>query len=213
MAEMGVLDEQSPALDAACRVLIMTGRPVTITTVAAEGGQDEATASAGLDRAESRGRLRRNEAGEIVAAAGISVVPSDYEVQVAGRRMWAWCAKTALGMLAALDAGGSVVARSPLTGVEVRVEFDGCRPVSTERAVFWPSDEFRSGCGSAADQYCPTFGLFENEAAALAWARAGDVPGEVIGVVEASERARPQYAASLHTTDQRERLVEALTRG
>ena len=196
------LDERDETLDAACRILLRTSAPVPLAALAADLGTDPAVVEAAVVAQERRGRVGRDGTGAIVASAGVSVVPSDYVLRLggeppAGWAGWAWCAKTALGVLGAVGAGGWTATRSPASGVEVRAEFLGAEPADPGLAVFWPSEDFRDSCASAADEYCPSFSLFESVEAGRRWAAAGGVPGEVLPVREATERAVVRWAASL----------------
>ena len=197
------LDERDETLDAACRMLLRTGAPVPLAALAAELGVGPAAVEAAVAGQERRGRVGRDATGAIVASAGISVVPSDYELRIGDDAAssawvgWAWCAKTALGVLGAVGIGGSTATRSLASGTEVRSRFDGAVPTDPRLAVFWPSDEFRDSCGSAAEEYCPSFSLFESVEAGRRWAATGGISGEVVPVREATERAVLRWAASL----------------
>jgi hypothetical protein len=206
-ARSPALDERDETLDAACRMLLRTGAPVPLTALATELGVGPAAVEAAVAEQERRGRVRRDATGAVVASAGISVVPSDYELRIGddaastGWAGWAWCAKTALGVLGAVGIGGLTATRSLASGAEVRARFDGAIPTDPRLAVFWPSDEFRDSCASAAEEYCPSFSLFESVEAGRCWAAAGGVPGEVVPVREATERAVVRWAASLDLGD------------
>jgi hypothetical protein len=191
------LDEPEPALDAACRLLLSTGAPTTVDAVAAESGLSVEDAGRALAAQERRGRLGRLPDGRIVASAGVSVVPSEYEVRVGQRQFWAWCAKTALGVVGAVGIGGSILSRSPLTGRELRAEFAGGSPVTEQLWVFWPSTDFRDSCASATDEYCSVFTMFESAEAARTWVAARQLPGEVLPVKDAAVRARARWVTSL----------------
>lgn len=211
------LDERDDTLDAACRMLLGTRAAVPLTALAAELGIRLAVVEAAVAEQEQRGRIGRDAAGAIVASAGISVVPSGYELRIGDGSAsaarwsgWAWCAKTALGVLGAVGIGGSTATRSPASGATVRARFQGAVPSDPQLAVFWPSTEFRDTCGSAAQEYCPSFSLFESVEAARRWAAAGDVPGEVVPVREATERAVVRWAASLELGGRGRALARAL---
>ncbi|MEW9548341.1 organomercurial lyase [Nonomuraea sp. NPDC050783] len=198
-------------LDVACRALLTTGAPLSVQALATAMGTDPATAEREVGAQEERGRMTRGADGRIVASAGISVVPSDYELHVGARVLWAWCANTALGVMSALALGGEVVSHCPASGARLRTVFDGPLPREEGRAVHWPSDSFRRTCGSLSAEYCPTFALFESAAAARAWTRARDVPGEVLPVREATERAAVRWRESLDLGGEGRHLPRALT--
>lgn len=206
------LDQPDEVLDAACRLLMETNTPVSVEELARVLGRDAEAVAGALREHEQRGRVGWGGDGRVVASAGVSVVPSEYELRLGARVLWAWCAKTALGVVSALGMGGQIRWRSPYSGAELSVDFDGSHPADTGLAVFWPSDTFRDSCGSAAEDYCPSFSMFENEAAGRAWARTGGVPGEVIGVEEAISRASVRWRHSLDVTGYGRHLTAALAK-
>ncbi len=207
------LDEPDECLDTACRLLLTGGVPISLNELASQLGADPAALAQVVAEHERRGRMGRDAAGLIVASAGVSVVPSVYELHIGARVLWAWCAKTALGVTSALGMGGVIVSRSPYSGVELRASFAGSHPVpGTPGAVWWPSDTFRDSCGSAAAAYCPAFGLFETAEAARAWATEHQVPGDALTVAEATQRAARRWRQSLGAADAGSHLAAALGR-
>jgi hypothetical protein len=205
------LDEPDDCLDTACQLLLTRDAPVSIGQLADELGAGQASVAQVVADHERRGRIGRDTAGMIVASAGVSVVPSAYELHVAARVLWAWCAKTALGVTSALGLGGVILSRSPYSGARLRTCFTGIRPVAgTSGAVLWPSDTFRDSCGSAAANYCPAFSLFESAEAARAWAAENQVPGEILTVEEATGKAAQRWLRSLDIAVKGPRLAAAL---
>jgi hypothetical protein len=193
-------DPMDEVLDTACQLLMKTRAPVPVAALAEQlrkvPGHDPETVAAVVARHEARGRMALNADGQVITSAGLSVAPDKYEIVVGELRLWAVCAKTALGFVAALGRGGQVVSRSPSTGAWLRIEFTGSRPTDERPAVFWPSNQLRSSCSSLATQFCPTFSLFEDSRTARSWAAAGEVPGEVLPVAEATERAAAVWRES-----------------
>jgi hypothetical protein len=186
------LGQMDAVLDAACRLLLLRGEPVPVPDVAAEVGDDLATVEAVFAGHVGRGRVAMAD-GAVVASAGVSVVPSDYEMRLGARRFWAWCAKTALGVAGALPVDGTIVSNDPVTGSELRTEFVDRRPAPSSYAAFWPTEDFRESCQSAAGEYCLTLNLFETAEVAKDWAQRAGVPGEVLGVDEATARASGRW--------------------
>ena len=177
------------AMAAAFRALLREGQPVSAVRLAAELRCDPSELDEAIDVLEGRGRLRRDEQGRIVASAGISVVPTEHAVSLGGRTLWTWCAKVALGVLGTAGPDGRVDSRCPETGRALRLDFEGGRPASSELAVFWPSSDLTSSCGSAVKELCPNINFFESSSAAEAWIAKKGVPGEVLPVAEATARA------------------------
>jgi hypothetical protein len=206
-ADAPALTRPDATLDVACQLLFASGEPLTVHGLAAELGQPPDVVAEAVDGFERVGRIRRGEDGRIVAAAGISVVPSDYELRLGGLLRWTWCAKTGLGVLGALAAGGTLSTRCAATGDTVTVTFDGGAPLPTAAAVLWPSERFQSSCQSAADELCATFSLFAGAEAARGWAVARGLDAEVLGVGEATGRTVDRYRYSLGLPAMRERLL------
>lgn len=181
------------ARGAAFRALLDTRAPVAVDALARALECDAARARAAVAELERRGLARTDGSGDVVGAYGLSVVPSRDEIEVEGRRYWTWCAKTSLGILGAIGRGGEIASTDPASGRGLRLSFEGSRPASSNLAVFWPSEEMRSSCSSIVDDFCPNISFFEDAAAAKRWAAANDVPGEVLSVEEATERAAGQW--------------------
>ncbi len=190
------LSRPDPVLDRAMQLLLVGSAPVAVPDLARDLGRDPGEVAAAVRSFEEVGRLRRDGHGAITAAAGLGVVPDDYELRASGRRWWAWCAKTGLGVLAALAAGGSLRGRSPDTGEPLRVDFDGAEPRPTACAVLWPHERLQNSCSSAGE-LCAAYTLFADADGAAAWAVARSVDAEVVTVAEAVRRALPRYRHSL----------------
>jgi hypothetical protein len=196
-----LLTRPDDTLDRACQLLFTHGAPLAVPRLAASLGHEVGVVDETVERFEKLGRIRRDSDGRIVASAGVSVVPADYELRVGSRLRWAWCAKTGLGVLGALAAGGTL-----RTG-DLVVEFDGGRPLPSPHAVLWPSTRFQRSCQSAAGELCATFTLFVDARAAWGWARANDLDAEVITVEEATGRTVDRYRHSLGLPATRDGLL------
>lgn len=181
--------EENPLRAAAFRILFETGKPVSAGALAEALGREVCEVEAEAAGLEGDGLIRRDGRGGIVGSVGLSVVPSSSEVHVAGRTLWCWCAKTALGVLAAVGRGGGIVARSPYSGRELRLAFEGASPVPSALVVFWPGSEFAAGCSSTVDDLCPNINFFEDAGAAERWATTNRVTGEVLSIEEACARS------------------------
>jgi Alkylmercury lyase len=212
IAATAELSKPDNTLDLALRLLFVADRPIPPARLADEQGCDLDTVLATLARFEEVGRVRRDADGAVVASAGVSVVPSDYTLAVGQRRCWAWCAKTSLGMLGALAAGGTLTTTAPDSGGRLVVEFDEGDPRPTRHAVLWPSERFQSGCSSAVDELCSTYSLFGDADTATAWAHERGLDAETITVAEATDRAVGRYRHSLGLPETRAWLLGERTR-
>jgi hypothetical protein len=207
LAAMPALSRPDDTLSLALRLLLVEGRPIPLSRLADGPGRDLDTVRVTIERFEELGRVRRGDDGAVVASAGLSAVPSDYALAVGPRRCWTWCAKTGLGILGALAAGGTLATAAPDTGERLVVEFDEGNPRATRHAVLWPSEQFQRGCSSAADQLCITFSLFGDADEATAWARKHGFDAEVITVAEATARSVSLYRHSLGLPETRAWLL------
>jgi Alkylmercury lyase len=195
-------EETNPVRIAAFRILFESGQAVEPSTLVAELGWTLSEVEAETAALEAKGLVRRDQSGSIVGAVGLSVVPSSSEISVLGRDFWVWCARTAVGVLAALGQGGEVRSRSPQSGRELRLGFQGARPQPTEMVIFWPSNEFASSCSSAVDDLCPNINFFEDREAAESWAQANGARGEVLSIDEVIARSVGKWAPLVAATRQ-----------
>jgi hypothetical protein len=203
----GELSRPDETLDRACQLLLANGRALTVHELARQLGHHPATVTQTIEQFERIGRIRRDSNGQIVASAGVSVVPADYEILVGPVQCWAWCAKTGLGVLGALAAGGKLSTRCRVSGDQLIVTFSHDQPDPSHYGVLWPSAELQNSCTSAADQLCATFSLFASAQAASEWARAGNLDAEVITVQEATHRSTARYRHSLGLPARRDELL------
>lgn len=201
------LSRPHPLLDRAMQLLLVEGRPLLVPRLADDLGQDRDAVEESVVEFQKMGRLRLDTRDSIIASGGVSVVPADYEVHLAGRRFWAWCAKTGLGVLGALAAGGVLTTRAVDTGERIAVEFDGPDPLPTRCAVLWPTERVQRGCSSAAEELCATYLLFACAADATSWAHTHNLDAEILTVPEATRRSVPRYRHSLGPQSVRESVL------
>lgn len=195
------LGQTDRTLNAACRMLLRAAAPIRVADLAAVLDEEPAALAPLIAEYCRRGRMKCDD-DRVVASLGLSAVPSDFEIRFGNRQMWAWCAKSALGLVSALGLGGLVSGRSPLTGSALTVTVDRSGRASDGLAVFWPADTVRDSCGSAELEYCPAFVMLENLRAARSWARQRGFPGEALTTEEAVARAAEYWAPVLDLTGQ-----------
>lgn len=85
----------------------------------------------------------RPSSDDILMANPLSAVATDYQVTVAGRRLYANCAWDALGIPAMLHADARIEARHPLDRVLLRFSIDGGRLSSESRGLVHFAKPFR----------------------------------------------------------------------
>ncbi len=85
--------------------------------------------------AEAHVLVLRPGTDEVWMAMPFSAVPTGFTVRIGERSWWANCAWDALGVLAALDADGEVVADDPLGGEELHVRVEDGKPSGPAEGV------------------------------------------------------------------------------
>ena len=131
--------------------------------------------------------------GKITGAAGLSVVPDRHEVEISGRRFWTWCAYDILGIFGALEADGSARSVSPANGETIDLTFAKGRPESAPAVLFRPDESLATSCENVYEQWCPNSNLFPDKEAAVEWAQARKLKGQVLSLEEASALAAPEW--------------------
>jgi alkylmercury lyase len=94
------------------------GEPVSVSRLAGALERNEADLTATLRRWPN---VHYDQPGRIVAFSGLSVVPSEHRFEVAGRRLYTWCAWDTLFLPALLGQEARVESTCPVTGTEVRL--------------------------------------------------------------------------------------------
>jgi hypothetical protein len=158
--EFGARDDAEGRLLAeAFHLLLAEGHPVTVERLAAALDRDAQSVAAVLGRLERAGRIRRNPAGAVTGSLGLSVEPTAHELIVEGARRWTWCAYDAVGILAALGAGGQVRSRDPHTGAPIQFGVHHGRPAADSEVVVFLA---QGPCVSVVDDWCPLVNFFQD---------------------------------------------------
>lgn len=178
----------------AFRLLLARGEPVSEQELARAVGIEAGQVSHELAALVAAGRIRRDDAGRLIASAGLSIVPDRHEMLLGTRRFWTWCAYDFLGIFGALAASGRALSPSPSGGV-IEVDFEQGRPVGAGAVLFRPDDDLRSRCENVYEEWCPNSNLFLSEDDARSWAGAHEIPGRVMSLDEASDLGTADWAA------------------
>jgi hypothetical protein len=187
---MQVVDPDQ-VIAAAFRELLRTRAAVSTTTLAATLGAGEPDIRQAVAGLLGRGRMCVADGGDVVGAAGLSVVPSRHELLLEGHRFWTWCASDALGILGALRASGTVHTRDPQNGRDLRVAVTGGAPDESATVLFMVD---LTTFTSTHDEWCPLVNLFESERSARTWVAARGLSGSVLPVAEATSRGALRWA-------------------
>src|SRR5215813_13301650 len=115
------MDDVSVALDgavsrAAFRRLFRTGGAVPVADLVSDLDRPEQEIAEAVEDLEGEGRIRLDEQGRIVGAAGLSIGPDRHRIELGGRTFWTWCAYDILGIVGALGADGTARSTSPHSG-------------------------------------------------------------------------------------------------
>lgn len=104
---------------------ILEERPLPLADAQAKLGQEQENFLALIGRMVDQGRLTLDERGDaIVAAGGLSLVPSRHRLLLNGRQLYTWCALDAVGFAAGLQADARVESRCAGCGAPIWLEFE-----------------------------------------------------------------------------------------
>lgn len=183
------------------RLLLDSGRPVSMEKWAAAAGVDLEGLVGILEEPEVRGRIEIDEAGELAGIAGLTVRPTRHELTVDGVTRWTWCALDAVGILGALEATGAVHSTDPGTGEPVVIHFERGRP-DGDATVFILGGSVGA---NVRESWCPHVNFFATRDAAEEWVAAEQRDGDIVSaadlVTDAAEMWRPVVGAASRRTD------------
>uniref|UniRef100_A0A831TBD9 Alkylmercury lyase n=1 Tax=Thermorudis peleae TaxID=1382356 RepID=A0A831TBD9_9BACT len=104
---------------------IADGQPLPLGEAQAALGKAPEDSRDLIDRMARQGRLTLDEHGDaIVAAGGLSLIPSRHRLVLNGRQLYTWCALDAVGIPAGLQANARVESRCAACGAPVWLEIE-----------------------------------------------------------------------------------------
>ena len=186
-------DAETLIRTAAFRLLLARGAATTAEELAAATGIQREKLDEHLDDLQRAGRIRRDEAGQVIGSAGLSVTRDRHEIELDGRQFWTWCAYDVLGIFGALGANGRALSPSP-DGQMIDVQFERGRPVSGDAVLFRPDDRLMSCCENVYEDWCPNSNLFKDAERAKTWADQRGISGRVMDLAEASRLGAADWA-------------------
>jgi hypothetical protein len=130
----------------------------------------------------------------VTGSLGLSVEPTAHELIVEGVRRWTWCAYDAVGILAALGAGGQVRSRDPHTGTPIQFGVQHGRPVADSQLVLFLAE---GPCVSVVDDWCPLVNFFQDRETAAAWAAQRGVTGVAVPLQQAAATGGAAWRSQL----------------
>jgi alkylmercury lyase len=164
------------------------GEPATVAPLAQTVDRDEPDIAAVLDRWPN---VHRDDQGRIVAFAGLSLTPTRHGFDVAGRRLYTWCAWDALFLPALIGKEARVKSICPITGTDVRLTV---RPAGVHTAepasllVSFPAPSSTVTSDITAS-FCDHVHFLAGRDAAEAWL-AGNQGGLALSLEDAVELGR-----------------------
>jgi hypothetical protein len=167
-SEIRGLDDGQQGLRRAAFLAVLGGEPTTVDALARRAGADPSQ----VRELVGRGIVAVDEAGAVVGAAGLSLVPlSDrpHRLRLGGRAWWTWCAVDAVGIPAALGVDAVAETACPRCGAAVTVTFRGgaVAQSSHPQARLWYADHVAGR--SVVDGTCRLMNLFCSPEHLEAW--------------------------------------------
>lgn len=149
--------------------LLACGQPVAIPALMAALQRSEAAILKGIGQLTN---VERDDAGNLVAAAGLSLRPTPHHFAIAGRALYTWCALDTLMYPALLRVTANVSSPCPTTGVTVRVTVapDGIHLLDpTEAVVSLLVPDTEAACCDVRSAFCDRVSYFVSRDAAALW--------------------------------------------
>ena len=178
----------------AFNALLTTRGPLSVERLAELLRVSRAAVDPLVNEMEEAGNLIRDGDGDapIVGVLGLSVVPTQHELDVDGISRWTWCAWDALGLALLLGDAGVVRSTSPDSGMCIVVRFSNGSVTHDPAEAVLVFAKQQQNCITVRD-WCPLVNLFESEQAAQSWMERNGVTGEIQQVHAASIACAKQY--------------------
>ena len=172
--------------------LYADGRPLPVSDLAAACGLTELQVETALVALVEVGAATRGEDGALVAAGGLSVVPTAHRLRLAGRDFFTWCAFDAVGIPAALGVNAVALTTCGHCRAHLEVTSDAGEPRGGGTLVGWlPAGP----CDDVQTDFCPAANLFCGSQHLATWrAAADDPPGRAATLAELAVEGRKVWA-------------------
>lgn len=151
--------------------LLSEGSPVTRERISDALGIDNDFVKGVLDSVASS-RFHYDEAGGIIAFAGLSLVPTPHRFEYGGQELFTWCAFDALFLPELLEGPARVSSLCPVTHAEIRLTVtpDGLEDVEPSGAVMtFVMPESGSHCADLRGAFCNHVNFLASRQASGAW--------------------------------------------
>ena len=194
-----VADSPGAALARAAFTAILDGQ----TPLLSDLTHETEASSEEVDALIGRG-LMVDDAGRVVAAHGLSLVPArQHRLTMRDRQFWTWCAIDVIGIPAGLGADAVAETTCHLCGTPVHIEFLAGELVHSSHpgARVWDAQRL-PGRGSAGPPHCALMNLFCSAEHLEDWRAAHtDASGHVRSLVEVAEIGRAEWGALIDGHD------------
>lgn len=167
------LDPSEQRLALALLRLLAEGVPVRPEELAARTGVPLADTTSQLDRLPE---VERDEAGRVVAYAGLTLEQTQHVLEVDGRTLYAWCALDTLFVPELLGRSARVRSTSPTSGetISLTVDAAGVHEIAPEGAVMTLHRVDGFDLEDVVGTFCRYVHFFASEQAARGWAERSD---------------------------------------
>ncbi len=181
------------------RLLLENGEPVTTQRLAREAGLSETEVTDILAN-HLQGRVELDDSGRLLGVAGLTVSQTPHQLTVGSKTRWTWCALDAVGILAALEATGSIQSTDPGTGREINIAFTNGQPDS-DAALFILGGY--DGGSNVREGWCPLVNFFSTTHDAQTWVTENKLEGDIVSVSDITSDAAAMWEPVIdHTSSQ-----------
>ncbi len=191
--------EAASLRSAGFRLLLEHGEPVTTQRLAREAGLSESEVTDIL-ATHLQGRVELDDSGRLLGVAGLTVSQTPHQLTVGSKTRWTWCALDAVGILAALEATGTIQSTDPGTGQEINIAFTDGQP-DNDAALFILGG-FDGGSNARKD-WCPLVNFFSTTHDAQTWVTENKLEGDIVSVSDITNDAAAMWEPVIdHTSSQ-----------
>ena len=151
--------------------LIAKGDPVTLESLGATLGIDSDAVQEVIELV-APSRLQYDEAGRIIAFAGLSQVPTGHRFMFGKQELFTWCAFDTLFLPQLLGGNARVSSSCPVTDAEVRVSVtkDGLEDIQPNGAVMsFVMPEVENCCADLRGAFCNHVNFLASRQAGAGW--------------------------------------------
>jgi alkylmercury lyase len=170
---------------------LRSGRPVPLEGLAELTGLPEAALRAALTELLAVGTVTVVDR-DVVAAAGLSVVPAAHRLRLDGVESWTWCAFDAIGIPAALGVDAVAITRCPVCATVLEIVLPQGEPPADSPMLGWLPDR---PCENVQADFCPEANLFCGRDHLERWRSEADGPvGGAYSLAGLAARGRQVWA-------------------